>query len=97
MDGNEELLGVEAVHLDEAVVVGDGAVDDDEDEVVIFVEFGALAELFRVLDGERVELEDVAEDRVVGLVWLVDVDPEERVSSEKFVDVLTIEVEFFAT
>ena len=50
------------MHLDQPVVVGRGAVDDDEDEVVVFVELGALVEVLRVLDGERMELEDVAED-----------------------------------
>ena len=43
MDGDEELLGVEAVHLDETVVVGDCAVDDEEDVVVVVVDLGALS------------------------------------------------------
>ncbi len=96
VDGDEELLGVEAVHLDEAVVVRDGSVDDDEDEVVVFVELRALRELLGVLDGERVELEDVAQDRVVGLVRLVDIDPEEGVAGEELLDVLAAEVHLFA-
>ena len=78
VDGDEELLGVEAVHLDESVVVGDGAVDDDEDEVVVVVELRALAELLGVLDRERVELEDVAQDRVVVLVgWSTSIQKKE--------------------
>ena len=55
------------MHLDQPVVVGDGAVDDEEDEVVVVVDLRALAEVLRVLDRQRVELEDVAEDlEVVG-------------------------------
>ena len=65
VDRDEELLRVEAVHLDETVVVGNCAVDDEEDVVVVVVDLGALSELLGVLDGERVELEDVAEDLVV--------------------------------
>ena len=62
MDGDEEAFGEEAVHFDKAVIVGDGSVDNEENEVVIVVELGALPELLRVLNGERVELEDLAED-----------------------------------
>ena len=50
------------MHLDEPVVVGRGAVDDEEDEVVVVVDLGALPEVLGVLDRERMELEDVAED-----------------------------------
>jgi hypothetical protein len=82
------------VHLDEAVVVGNCAVDDDEDEVVVLVELCSLLELFGVLDGQRVELEDVAEDRVVVFVWLVEVEPEEPFAGEEFLDVLVVEVQF---
>ena len=96
VDGDEELLGVEAVHLDEAVFVGDRAVDDDEDVVVVIVDLCALVELLGVLDGERVELEDVTEDRVVGRVRLVDVNPEEGVAGEELLDVLAAEVHLFA-
>jgi hypothetical protein len=93
VDSDEELFGVEAVNLDEAVVVGDGPVDDDEDEVVVLVELCSLLELFGVLDGERVELEDLAEDRVVILVWLIEVEPEEPFAGEEFLDVLAVEVQ----
>jgi hypothetical protein len=81
------------VHLDEAVVVGNSAVDDDEYEIVVLVELCSLLEFFGVLDGERVELEDVAEDRVVVLVWLVEVEPEEPLASEELLDVLAVEVQ----
>jgi hypothetical protein len=45
VDGDEEALGVEAVHFDKTVIVGDGSVDNEENEVVIVVELGALPEL----------------------------------------------------
>jgi hypothetical protein len=37
------------VHLDQLVLVGNGAVDDEEDVIVVVVDLGALAELLRVL------------------------------------------------
>jgi hypothetical protein len=81
------------VHLDQAVIVGNSAVDDDEYEVVVLVELCSLLEFFGVLDGERVELEDVAEDCVVVLVWLVEVEPEEPVAGEELLGVLAVEVQ----
>ena len=96
VDGDEELLGVEAVHLDEPVGVRDGAVDDDEDEVVVVVELGTLAELLGVLDRERVELEDLAQDREVVLIGPVDIDPEERAPGEQPLDVLATEAHLLA-
>ena len=66
------------MHLDEAVLVGDGAVDDEEDVVAVVVDLRALAEVLGVLDRERVELEDVAEDLEVLRVGLVEIEPEER-------------------
>ena len=48
------------MHLDQAVVVRVGAVDDEEDEVVVLVELGALPEVLGVLDRQRMEAEDVA-------------------------------------
>ena len=71
------------MHLDEPVVVGRGTVDDDEDEVVVVVDLRPLAELLGVLDGQRVELEDVAEDLEVLVVRLVEVEPEELVVCEQ--------------
>ena len=96
VDRDEELLRVEAVHLDEPVVVGNCAVDDQEDVVVVVVDLGALPELLGVLDGKRVKLEDVAEDLVVVGVGLVDVEPEEGVAGEELLDVLAVEVHLFA-
>ena len=84
MDGDEEALAVEAVHLDQPVLVGDGAVDHEEDEVVVLVDLRALAEVLGVLDGERVELEDVAEDLEVVAVGPVEVEPEEPPLASSF-------------
>jgi len=49
------------VHLDEPVVVRGGAVDDDEDEVVVLVDLRTLPEVLRVLDRQRVVAERLAE------------------------------------
>jgi hypothetical protein len=43
------------VHLDEPIRIRNGPVDDEEDEVVVLLELGTLAEVLRVLDRERVE------------------------------------------
>jgi hypothetical protein len=48
MDRDEEAFRVKAMHLDQPVVVGSGAVDDDEDEVVVHVDLCSLVELLRV-------------------------------------------------
>src|SRR5438270_10620757 len=62
MNGDKEPFGVEAMHLDQPVVVGAGAVDDDKDEVVIAIDFRSLVELLRVFERKRMELEDLAQD-----------------------------------
>ena len=84
------------MHLDQPVVVGDRAVDDDEDEVVVLVDLRPLPEVHGVLDGERVELEDVAEDLEVVAVGLVEVEPEELPGGEKLLDRLAAEVDLAA-
>ena len=61
VDSDEEVFGIEAVHLDQPVLIGDGAVDDQEDEVVVVVELRTLAEVLRILQGERMEVEDIAQ------------------------------------
>ena len=81
------------MHLDEPVGVGCRAVDDDEHEVVVLVELGALPEVLRVLDGERMEAEDVRQDLEVGRVRLVEVEPEELVLAEQLLDRLPAEVD----
>src|SRR4029450_1988972 len=86
VDSDEEALGVEAVHFDKTVIVGDGSVDNEENEVVIVVELGALPELLRVLNGERVELEDLAEDLEVLMLRLIEIEPEEPLACEQLLD-----------
>ena len=55
------------MHLDQPVTVGVRAEDDEIDEVVELLELGPLAEVLRVLHGQRVEAERVAEHgEVVG-------------------------------
>jgi hypothetical protein len=49
------------VHLDQPVLIGDGAVDDQEDKVVVVIELRTLAEVLRILKGERMELKDIAQ------------------------------------
>ena len=93
MDGDEEPVGVEAVHLDKPVLVGRGAVDDDEDEVVVVVDLRPLAELLGILNRERVELEAVAQDLEVGAVRPVEVQPEEALPRKERVDRLAVEVD----
>jgi hypothetical protein len=70
------------VHLDESVVVWCRAIDDDEDEVVVFVELGSLIELLRVFDCERVKLERIAEDLKVRFARSIEVEPKTTIVRE---------------
>jgi hypothetical protein len=65
------------MHLDKPVVVGRSAVNDEEEKVVVVVDLGALVKVLRVLDRERMEPEDVAQDIEVALRRPVEVEPEE--------------------
>ena len=88
-------VGVEAVHLDEAVavlVVG-RAEDDEEDVAVVVVDLRPLVEPPRVLERERVEVELLAQDLEVGRRGLVDVEPEEAAVGEQLADPVTLEME----
>ena len=49
MDGDQKAFGIEAVHLDQSVFVGDGAIDDEKDEVVVVVELRSLTEVLGIL------------------------------------------------
>ena len=93
MDGDEEALRVEAVHLDQPVLVGDGAVDDEEDEVVVVVDLRALVEMLRVFDRQGVEPEDVPQDLEVVRPGPVEIEPEEAAAREQLRDRLTVEVD----
>ena len=79
VDGDQKALRVEAVHLDQAVIVRRPPVDDEEDVVVVGLELRPLAEILRVLDRQWMELERLAEDLEVRIVRLLDVEPEELV------------------
>jgi hypothetical protein len=91
MNGDQEPFGVEAMHLDQPVVVGAGAVDDDEDEVVIAVDFRSLVELLRVFERERVELEDLAQDAEVVCSRMSEVEPEEAAACKQALDRSAVE------
>jgi hypothetical protein len=84
------------MHLDEPVVVWCRPVDDDKEKVVVLVKFGALVELLRVFDRERMKLEDIAEDLEVILAWLIEVEPKEVAAGVQSLDGLTIEVDLAA-
>jgi hypothetical protein len=81
------------VHLDEPVLVGRRAVDDDEDEVVVLVQLRALAEVLRVFDRERVEPEFLTQELEVADVGVVQVEPEEVRRREQLPDRLVVEVQ----
>src|SRR5207244_1655134 len=97
VDGDEEPLGVEAVHLDQTVVVGSGAVDDDEDEVVVVVDLRPLVEMLGVLDGKWVEFEDFAKDLEVPRLGLVEVEPEEVATRQQLLDGFAAEMDLRAS
>lgn len=72
-DGDEEALRVVAVNLDEPILVGRVAEDDEEDEIVVVLALGALSEVLRVLDRERMEAERLLEKLDLLWAWAVKV------------------------
>jgi hypothetical protein len=44
------------MHLDQPVLIGDGAINDQEDKLVVVVELGPLAKVLRILESKRMEL-----------------------------------------
>src|SRR5207253_2540923 len=92
MDGDEEALRVETMHLDQPVAVVGRAVDDDEDEVVVALDLRPLVELLGVLDGKRMKLEGVAKDLEVVRIRLIEVEPEETTAGKQPLDRLTSEL-----
>ena len=86
VDGDQEALRVEAVHLDQAVVVRRPPVDDEEDVVAVGLELRALAEVLRVLDRQWMELERLPEDLEVRIVGLLEVEPEELARAQVLLD-----------
>ena len=91
MNGDKEPFGVEAMHLDQPVVVGAGAVDDDKNEVVIAVDVRSLVELLRVFERKRMELEDLAQDVEVVSSRVAKVEPEEAAVRKQALDRLAVE------
>ena len=79
------------MHLDQPIVVGTGAVDDDEDEVVIAIDFRSLVELLRVFERKRMELEDLAQDVEVASRRVAKVEPEEAAACKQALDRLPVE------
>ena len=95
--GDQPLLRVKAVHLDRrepgaAGGVVDGTEDDEQRVVVEGLELGPLPELARVLQRERVQLEDVAQQREIGLAGVLDIEPEEDPVPQARFDALRVDV-----
>jgi hypothetical protein len=61
-------------------------VEDEEVEVLVGLDLRPLAEVLRVLHGERVEAEHVAEDFEILLGGTVEVEPEEVAGLEPRLD-----------
>ncbi len=78
MERYEVVLGVETVHLDEPVLIGrrSRSVEDEEDEVAVLLHLGALTELLRILERQRMEAKDLPQERHLTLVGLQEVEPE---------------------
>ena len=93
VDGDEEAFGIEAVHLDQPVLIGDGAVDDQEHEVVVVVELRTLAEVLRILQSERMELEDIAQYGEVLLPRPGQVYPKEAAAREQTLEIVAAEMQ----
>src|SRR5207237_10352999 len=70
--------------------------DDEEREVVVAVDLRPLPELLGVLDGERMEGEDLAEEHEVVGVRAVEVEPEELALGQQLLDRLAVEGELLA-
>jgi len=96
VDGDEEPLCIEAVHLDETILVRRSSVGDDEDEVVVVLDLRALAEVLGILHCERVKLEGLPQDLEVLSLGLIEVKPEELSASEQFLDCLAAELDLRA-
>ena len=95
MQRDEIVVGVEAVHLDEAVqiVVARGTEDDEEDVAVVLVDLRPLVEAPRVLERERVEAEVLAQDLEIGGHGSMHVEPEEVTSGKKLLHPVALEVQ----
>ena len=70
------------MHLDQTVLVVCGAVDDEEDIVAVLVQLRSLAEVLRILDRERMELEHITQHLEVVRLGLMEVEPEKAAGRE---------------
>jgi hypothetical protein len=97
-DRDEVALRIEAVHFDEPVGVGRrrGAVDDQEDEVSVLLQLRPLTELLGILERQRVETEDVAQEGEVVLVRAFDVQPEEVSTRDASLDLRPVGLRLLA-
>jgi hypothetical protein len=76
VDGDQVVLGVKAVHLDQSASAG-RPVDHHQRDVVIGVDLGPLPEVLGVMDRQRMETEGVPEQPVRrALIHVGKVQPE---------------------
>ena len=85
-DGDEVPVGVEAVHLDEPVLVWRPAEHDEEREVAVVLQLRPLAELHRVFDRKRMKPEELAQTPEVLRRGVDEVEPEEIAGVESLAD-----------
>jgi len=83
VDCHEPALGDHAVHLDQALAVRVGAVDDEQRVIPVGVELRPLPEVRQVFPLEAVQPEHVGEPRDLVLVRFGDVDPRELTGVER--------------
>lgn len=81
------------MHLHEPILVGRrrGSEEDEKDEVVVELAFGALAEVLGVLYGKWVEAENASEKVKVLGIRLVQVEPEELAAVQPSLNLLRVE------
>jgi hypothetical protein len=89
---DQEVLPEKEVHLDHRVAHRVGPEEHDRDEVVVVLDLRPLAELGRVLEGDRVDGEHVAQQRDRLLAGVVQVQPEDVVVVQRLLDVIRLEV-----
>jgi hypothetical protein len=82
VDGDEKAFGIETVHLNEPVLVRDGAIDDQEDEVVVLVKLCPLSEVLGVFKSERMKMKDIAKYGEALPAWPGEVDLEKAAACE---------------
>src|SRR6202042_1614433 len=81
-DGHEVVLGDEEVHFSEGLTVSGDAVADQVDHRAEVLHLRSLAELGGVLDRQRMQLKDVAQQRQAVITWRVQVKPEQCAVAE---------------